>query len=242
MEFTFDDFKKRAKNHSLSKWEKIGFPDSYRKDKEDLIFEDINSKLILDSKGLNILDIGCGCSDLVSRLINCSVKNKSYLYLVDSEEMLNNINKQSLNNNIHLIPGYFPKVKFPHKGSYKSFDRILVYSVIQYVFLEQSIFDFIHQCINLLNPSGRLLIGDIPNISARERFINSDKGEEFVKNGSNKNLTIQLKHEKQERIDDSIVLAILSRFRNFECETYLLPQNQNLPFGNRREDILIIKR
>jgi len=242
MEFTFDDFKKRAKNSSLSKWEKIGFPDSYRKDKEVLIFEDINSKLGLDSKGLRILDIGCGCSDLVNSLINNSVGNQSILYLVDSEEMLNNIDKQSLNKNVYLVPGYFPKVKFPHLDEYLSFDRILVYSVIQYVFLEQSIFEFIHQCINLLNSGGRLLIGDIPNISARERFINSDKGKEFVKNGPLSNDTIHLKHERQERIDDSVVLAILSRFRNFGCETYLLPQNQNLPFGNRREDILIIKR
>ena len=43
MEFTFEDFKKRASNTSLSKWEKIGFPDSYRKGVEEHIYFDINS-------------------------------------------------------------------------------------------------------------------------------------------------------------------------------------------------------
>jgi len=44
MEYTFNDFKERAKDKTLSKWEIIGFPDSYRKGVESLIFNDISMK------------------------------------------------------------------------------------------------------------------------------------------------------------------------------------------------------
>ncbi len=240
MEFTFEDFKKRANDPSLSKNEKIGFPDSYRKGIEKHIYSDICKKLDLEKENLNILDIGCGCSELLDQIIIGSSKKKSSLFLVDSEEMLNNVNHDICSNNIHLVPGYFPKIDLFNSKFNNYFDRILVYSVIQYVFLEQNIYDFIHKCIDLLKSDGMLLIGDIPNISTRDRFINSDEGQKFLTNKFEN--SVEIEHEKHERIDDSILISIISRFRNFGCETYILPQSTILPFGNRREDILIIKR
>lgn len=60
---TFDDFRRMANDNSLSCYEKIGFPDSYRQGKEKYIFEDILDKLPgLDTEGKIILDIGPGCS------------------------------------------------------------------------------------------------------------------------------------------------------------------------------------
>ena len=43
--YRFEDFKQLASDASLSKYEKIGFPDSYRAGKEEAIFTDIISKL-----------------------------------------------------------------------------------------------------------------------------------------------------------------------------------------------------
>ncbi len=241
MEYSFEDFKIRAQDNSLSKWEKIGFPDSYRINSEQHIFEDIYRKLNLNSCN-SILDIGCGCSDLANRIIDFSKQNLKELYLVDSEEMLANIDSNLLSNNIHLTPGKFPEASLKDFFKSSKFDGIIVYSVIQYVYLEQSIFTFIHECINLLNPGGRLLLGDIPNYEKRERFLNSDAGVSFLNNSSFQTNSVSINHTNEERLDDSIVLAILHRFRNFGCETYLLPQPNELPFSNRREDILIIKR
>ena len=45
----------------------------------------------------------------------------------------------------------------------------------------------------------------------------------------------------EDKIDDSLVFAILNRYRNAGFETYLLEQPTDLPMGNRREDILIVK-
>jgi hypothetical protein len=72
--------------------------------------------------------------------------------------------------------------------------------------------------------------------------LNSEEGLEFKPTFKNTNDKMQFNHKEAERIDDSIVLSILARYRNFGCETYLLPQKSGLPFANRREDILIIKR
>lgn len=241
MEFSFEDFKKRATDNSLSKWEKIGFPDSYRKDIEGKIFEDIDTKVDLKN-AQNILDIGCGCSELVNIFIKNAQLNNQQIVLIDSAEMLNNITL-SVEEKKHaqFLAGYFPSPELMQQLSVNSFDVIVVYSVIQYVFLEQSIFNFIHQCINLLKSGGRLLIGDIPNYQSRERFLNSVEGLNFLKNNNNPT-SVHIQHEHEERIDDAVIVAILQRFRNFGCETYLLPQAKELPFANRREDILIVKR
>jgi SAM-dependent methyltransferase len=240
MEFSFEDFKKRALDKDLSKWEKIGFPNSYRAGEiENHIFLDISTKLDLKNCK-KILDIGSGCSDLVIKLINYSTKNNVELYLNDSNEMLENIPKEIVSSGINFIPGMFPNEVNFSKDSLNTFDAIIVYSVIQYVFNYQSIYQFIHECIKFLKPGGRLLIGDVPNFNCRERFLNSSESSEFKNNKVS--VSVDIVHENIDRLDDSIVMSILLRFRNFGCETYVLPQPKSLPFANRREDILIVKR
>ncbi|MFC1785827.1 class I SAM-dependent methyltransferase [Candidatus Neomarinimicrobiota bacterium] len=245
MELTFNDFRKRAQNSNLSKWEKIGFPDSYRKETEKLIFDDIVLKLWLNKGSVNrILDIGCGCSNLVTFLIEFSNEFDKNLTLIDSKEMLDNIPKYLYKNhyNIITIAGYFPQIELIPDEKAQGFDAINVYSVIQIAFPEQNIYKFIHKCIDLLKPNGRLLIGDIANVSARERFLKSEDGKNFQDNINTVPEKMRFQIENEERIDDAVVLSILHRFRNFGCETYLMPQAPGLPLANRREDILIIKR
>jgi hypothetical protein len=43
------------------------------------------------------------------------------------------------------------------------------------------------------------------------------------------------------QIDDSVMLSLLMRARAQGCDAYLLPQRDDLPMANRREDILIRK-
>ena len=53
----------------------------------------------------------------------------------------------------------------------------------------------------------------------------------------------EVKHAELEpgQIDDGVILGVLQRYRGFGYDSYLLPQNENLPFANRREDILIVR-
>jgi len=74
---SYEEFKKLAQNEKLSKYEKIGFPDSYREGKEIFIFEDWIKKLTnLNKENQNILDIGCRCSDLPLMLIGKAKEKK----------------------------------------------------------------------------------------------------------------------------------------------------------------------
>lgn len=238
MEWNFDDFKNRAKDIKLTPSEKVGFPESYRKGKELLILEDIIKKTHL-SKSQRVLDIGCGCSELTNLLKRYCEANEINLFLNDSHEMLSQLNFSN-SKNIKLIPGKFPDI-LDNKPFEKNFDVILIYSVIQYVFNDGNMYSFIHNCLSILNKGGVILIGDIPNISSRDRFIKSDEGKKFIKS-EQEDTNVKIIHQNYERIDDSIVLSLMQRFRNFDCETYLLPQPDDLPFGNRREDIIIKKR
>ena len=65
-ELTFDDFRRLATDPSLSPYEKIGFPDSYREGYEPAIFADIEAKLppLRERREQVVLDIGPGCSEL----------------------------------------------------------------------------------------------------------------------------------------------------------------------------------
>ncbi len=238
-ELTFEDFKKLAKSKKLSLPEKIGFPKSYREDYYTAILNDIYSKLPFNKeKNKIILDIGCGCDVLAFKLIELCKQNKHTILLNDSKEMLD-----YLPNEKHTvkIPGKFP---LSHKNleKYKGkIDYILCYSVLFYIFANDNIYQFIHEAIDCLKPGGIMLIGDIPNIDKRNRFLDSIEGKKFLKNQPK--LKGSTAHENaSQKMDDSILFSLMMRFRKFGCETYLMPQNNNLPMANRREDILIIKR
>ena len=103
---SYEAFKLLAKDSSLSKYEKIGFPDSYRKQFEHLIFRDIKTKATnLNLRSQSILDIGCGCSDLAEYLIAYSETNSHSLYLNDSSEMLSLLPNKDF---ITKVTGQFP--------------------------------------------------------------------------------------------------------------------------------------
>jgi hypothetical protein len=239
----YRDYKIMAKDESLSKYQMIGFPDSYREGKEEYIFADIISKLGVDTdeKGLTFLDIGPGCTDLPHMLINFCNKHQNRLLVVDSEEMLNKLpNKDSL----LKFPGYFPDDSSVLIDKFQnSIDYIICYSVLHVVFYQTCVYKFIDSAVSMLKPGGKLLIGDIPNLSKRRRFFSTDSGISFHQEFSKSNTLPVVNHYELEpsKIDDSIIFAILQRYRGFGFETYLLPQNRNLPMYNRREDVVICK-
>jgi len=237
---TFDGFKKLAQDASLSHYEKIGFPNSYRAGKEEAIFADIVQKLpALTQKNKTVLDIGIGCSGLAFMLIDICRKNNHTLIAVDSEEMLSHLPDERF---ITKITGFYPHECSSIFSKYANeIDAILTYSVIQYVFVETSVFDFIDRSLTLLSAGGAMLIGDIPNISKRNRFFSSASGiryhQEFT--GESHPPIVTFNTIEAGKIDDAVVLSIIMRVRAAGFDAYLVPQADNLPMSNRREDILI---
>ena len=239
-ELTFDDFRRLAGDPSLSSHEKIGFPDSYRAGKSQAIVDDIRRKLpALDRRGARVLDIGPGCDEVARLLIEHCERNDQELTLIDSAEMLAGLPDPKRG---QKLTGYYPR-DCRELAAGAPFDVILTYSVFHYVFKEFPFFEFIDFSLGLLAPGGAMLIGDIPNLSMRKRFFASETGVRFHQGYTGKSDPPSVRFNVLESgaIDDAVVLAILQRCRSAGFHAYVLPQPEDLPMANRREDILIVR-
>jgi len=239
---TFDSFKRFSKDDTLSCYEKIGFPDDYRRNKEQAIFQDYLLKLSnLNKRNQTIIEIGPGCSELPRMLIDLCEKNDNHLILIDSQEMLDLLPDKPF---IKKIASFYPNECIGILSQYQTkIDVIVAYSVMQYIFVEANIFNFLDFSISLLADGGQMLIGDIPNASKRKRFLSSTNGirhhqEHYEPQGipTVKNFVIEHKN-----IDDAVIFSMLSRCRLAGFDAYIMPQAEELPMANRREDILIVK-
>jgi hypothetical protein len=239
---TFDGFRELATAEGLSRFERIGFPDSYRDGYETAIFRDICAKLTnLGGRGRMVFDIGCGCSELPLLLADLCRRQGHEPVLCDSAEMLSHLPDELL---VRTAAGRFPADVEGLIAEYAGrVDVILVYSVLQYVFVEGSMFDFVDACLSLLAPGGQLLIGDVPNTSKRKRFFASAAGirhhQAFT--GSDEIPVVAFNTVDRSKIDDAVVLAILGRARAAGFDAYVVPQSPELPMANRREDLLIVR-
>lgn len=237
----YDDFRRMAGDPTLSRYEKIGFPDSYREGKEEGIFADIRHKLpALDQQERTILDIGPGCSDLPHLLIAHCKRRGHRLLLVDSEEMLAQLPG---NERIEKWPGYFPDCPGLADACRGRVDALIVYSVFHYIFTESNVWRFLDSALSLLAPGGSMLIGDIPNVSKRKRFFASETGRRFHRafTGKDEDPEVRFNIPEPDQIDDSVVMAVLQRARQTGYDAYVVPQPDALPMANRREDILITR-
>ncbi len=239
----FEDFKGRATNPDLSIYEKVGFPDNFRAGNEEAIFNDIMGKLQFDGnrKDQVFLDIGPGCTELPLMIQNTCAAAGCKVLLVDSAEMLDLLPDSA---HVKKFPGAFPQDVPDVLENYKeSVDYINIYSLLQCVFFNACIYRFIDSALSLLRPGGRLLIGDIPNVSQRKRFFTSQTGIDFHKNYMKTDEPPLVNHMRLEPsyIDDGVLIGIMQRYRGFGFNAYILPQPPALPMSNRREDLLICR-
>jgi hypothetical protein len=231
-------FRQLATLEGLSKYERIGFPDSFREGYEEAIFQDIRGKLKrLGSPGCTVLDIGPGCSDLPRLLIEHTRLHQQRLLLIDSPEMLAHLPDPP---HVVKLPGMFPT---NHAETTETVDVILCYSVLQYVFVDTSIYSFLDQALLLLRSGGEMLVGDIPNASKRKRFLSSPAGRAYHREftGSTCDPNVIWNAPEAGAIDDAVVIGLVLRARAAGADAYLLPQAPELPMANRREDLLIRK-
>jgi 2-polyprenyl-3-methyl-5-hydroxy-6-metoxy-1,4-benzoquinol methylase len=241
-DLTFDGFRELATADGLSRYERIGFPDNYRDGYETAIFRDVRSKLTnLGRRGQTVFDIGCGCSDLPLLLADACGRQGHSLVVCDSAEMLGHLPDEPL---IRKAIGRFPTDSASVIAEYAGgVDAILVYSVLQHVFVEGSVFDFVDACLSLLAPGGQLLLGDVPNQSKRKRFFASAAGVRHHQTfaGTDEAPAVAFNALERSKMDDAVVLAVLGRARAAGFDAYVVPQAHDLPMANRREDILIVR-
>ncbi|MDZ7651418.1 MAG: class I SAM-dependent methyltransferase [Burkholderiaceae bacterium] len=235
----FEVFRKRAGDAVLSPIEKVGFPESYRRDKEGLIVEDIVRKLpCLNEQGKVVIDIGPGCSEVAQRLVRLCHEHRHALTLVDSTEMLDQL---PAGNDVRKIAGRFPYDNVDLASLRHIADAVVCYSVLHYEFSDGNAFQFVDAAMDLLKPGGALLLGDIPNVSMRKRFLASAAGRTFHHQLMQVDADPEVHFNVPEpfRIDDAVVIGLLLRARAAGFHAFVLPQDSALPMASRREDLLI---
>jgi trans-aconitate methyltransferase len=209
------------------------------------IVEDIAAKLGL-AKTDSLFDIGCGTGMITSKLL----KHVAKLYALDSDNVINKFKE--------LYPQQSANITF-FSGNFMTLplclnvDKILSYSVIHCLKNEAAVFAFINKTLTLIKPGGMLLLGDVPNISHKQRFLNTPFGKEFSKKFSSEPSLNPQETEKRDKIlsgiakfstdfDDKLLLKIITNYRAEGYAAYILPETgEQNAFGYTREDILIKK-
>jgi SAM-dependent methyltransferase len=225
---------------------------SFDSGKENTILKDIIYKLDFKT-GQSFLDIGCGYGYLTEYILEYLTKQDLSITLMDIPEIIDAVEQDFIkekHKNIHLQKGLFPQ-DFEKELS-EGYDRVLLYSVLHY---SDDPLSLIEAAIKLLNPYGKLLLGDLPNISRKGRFLSSKKGREFEANYRQTTIDKLPLYENQfefvskmkadpnyySLIDDNFIKNVITTYTNRGYDVYILPQPETLPMCYTREDMLICK-
>ena len=211
------------------------------------IIKDIILKL-QPSKNEILLDIGTGDGTLTKKL---SRKFKT-VYTIDSHKIIKKLNEFRVFKgikNIKFLRGNFLFKNFKFKIK---FDKILIYSVVQYLNSYKDFIKFLDKSLKNLNKGGILLVGDIPNKDMNDRY---KKTKEFKKLSIifKKKTKIQFSRIDKQfhdmftksnyiKFNDNILLKVLKKYNNKIFESYVLPQKKKLPYSVNRVDLMILKR
>ena len=244
-ELSYEAFRALAQNPHLSANERIGFPDTYRSGFDRQIFEDILTKLpvLTDGTPKTVVDIGAGCGQLATMLIEWCADHHHNMVLVDSKEMLAHL--QNCPSSMRKVEGKYPDCLSSVREALgiRGADAILCYSVLHYLYRDANVFDVLDSTMELLASGGIALFGDIPNESKRRRFFASSSGKAFHRKFMNtdKDPVVHFNTPCNGKIDDSFLAACVARAQASGCHAYVIPQPEGLPMSNRRDDLVIKK-
>ena len=235
----FDRFRELALDPCLTDIEKMGGAQGHREGYDAAIWASMISLLpALSAKGARILDIGPGCGEIARRMIRQAETQRNRLTLVDHKEMLDLL---PVSDAVDRIEGRFPEAMQSVTG--QGYDAVIAYSVLHYVVVDSNPFAFVDAAMGWLNPGGRLLVGDLPNLSKLRRFLASDTGIAFHKAymRTEEPPVVPAFAQPDGSLDDSLLIGLMMRARNAGFDAYLLPQPPDLALANRREDLLVVR-
>lgn len=243
---TYQDRLKDQKNLAVT----VGRPES-AEGSEEKIWLDISQKLRFEPKQ-TFLDIGCGYGNLTRFALETSKRYQLQSTFLDISEAIDRLEQDDSfdTSAIKLSKGIFPySLETPEDCASENFDRVLVYSVLHYT---DEPLNFILEATKLLKKRGRLLIGDLPNVHKKGRFLSSPFGREFeasyqgcsidqVPKFKNAEEYIKSSPKQNLKICDDLLLETMEKLRSKDFEVLILDQPPELPFSHTREDLLITR-
>lgn len=204
---------------------------------ERRILSDVTRKLEIGPED-RLLDIGCGTGLLLlplSFVVDRAVG-------IDHPDVVEVVRTRARSDTLELIGANFLDVELEERA----FTRIVAYSVVQYLASEAELHEFVSRAVRLLDSGGRMLIGDLPSVDKKRRFLASEAGaafqREWERSGnatSDVDDSEMLPPDSTLEFTDEVVCRLLFHARSEGMEAYLLPQPPDLPFGRTREDLLI---
>lgn len=238
--FYYNSYAKIAKKVTKKNSHILSARYKFLTNKYKYIFSDISQKLSI-CKLDDVLDIGTGDGKIINYL---SSKCKTAT-TIDSEEVINRIKHKK---NITYLKG---NIHEEGKKIKKRFNKILVYSVVQYFRNTNEVINFIDLCLRLLKDEGMILIGDIPNHDMDLRYQNTKNYEKQSRLFDKKRKRYLTKMEKDFfsnnkvktiQFSDKTLISLIKKFNTLNYEAYILPQKKELPYSVKRVDLLIRKR
>lgn len=212
-------------------------------DAERRILWDVSKKLQIQPSD-HLLEIGSGPGQIAIPLSFIV----DHCVVVDHKNIVERLNRRYNSSQISAICGDFLEIEIE-----QTFDKILVYSVLHCLPSQERVKEFIMKAAALLRPGGVLLLGDIPNVDKKARFLATDFGQRFdakfrsssrpqdapytsfgPKAGSSSQGALAT-------FDDEALLEIVRGLRSLGLEAYVHPQPADLPFGHTREDIIAFR-
>lgn len=213
-------------------------------------FDDINSKMKFGKDDV-VLDVGCGNGEIAKFIAPFVGK----MVLIDGASNMLEFARQSLKN--------FTNVEFSQTDINKNidfsalgrFDKIICYSVVHYLDNYQRFESLLQELIKALNPRGRILVGDIPLVDKREKYLLERKKKVLlnlfgnIKHFSKKTITnfLTAKTERSSELKDNMrfdrkkIMSTIEKLQTNDLNLNLVEQRSGLPFFNSREDLLVIK-
>jgi SAM-dependent methyltransferase len=210
----------------------------FQQDAQKLILCDLESKLRLLPRH-SLLEIGCGPGNL---LIPLSFRVRTAVG-IDHSDLIESAKSRCESENIQFLPGRFPETNIEGE-----FDRILIYSVLHYVADFTEATRFLDAATAFLASGGRMVVGDLPNSDRKSRFRNSEAGRKFEiewsrlceanpESGPNPLSGIS----SIGTFNDQMIVDLIRRYRAMGFHAHVVEQDQALPFGHTREDIIIVR-
>jgi ubiquinone/menaquinone biosynthesis C-methylase UbiE len=198
-----------------------------RKDMEStkLTVSHIVSSLSIDKENM-VLDMCCG-NGIVTEMMADHCKN--IIGIDQSEELIAEAKNNSKKNNVDYILG--DVLEASKLLNNKKFDRIYIEFSLQYFDRNRAGEKLLREAVNLLTPSGKIFIGDIPDKKKLFKFYNTIPKLFYLFTGKLRRKNPMGKFWSKRELKQLCA--------KFELEGTYLKQDKSLPYAWYRFDFLI---